>query len=118
MQISVSGHHVSLTEPLHQAVENQFLKLQSHFSELEKISVILTVEPHIQKAEASTHFERVNLTACASDKSMYQAIAKCAKKLEATLNHKHGSHCAKSRSKHVLKDPLQSNIEIDTQLSD
>ena len=71
MQLTVSGHHVEVTDPLREYVEQKFERLQRHFDQITNIEVTLIVEKMEQKAEAKIH--------------MYAAIDTLADKLDRQL---------------------------------
>ncbi len=55
MQITISGHHVEVTEPLREYVLSKIERLQRHSEQITKTEVTLVVEKLIQKAEATIH---------------------------------------------------------------
>jgi len=91
MQINISGRHVDITDGIRQSVNTKFSKVQSHFPQLDALSVILTVEKHEQKVEAQTQYLGAPVSVHASNEDLYSAIAGSAKKLEAALSHRKGS---------------------------
>jgi len=99
MQINISGRHVEITDGIRQSVNSKFSKVQSHFPQLDALSIILTVEKHEQKVEAQTQFLGAPVSVHASDEDMYVAIAGSAKKLESALSHRKGAIKSGSHSK-------------------
>ncbi|WP_045857436.1 ribosome hibernation-promoting factor, HPF/YfiA family [Teredinibacter purpureus] len=91
MQINIAGRHVEITEGIRQSVNTKFAKVQSHFPQLDALSVILTVEKHEQKVEANTHFLGTTVSVHSTNEQLYSAIADSAKKLEAALSHRKGT---------------------------
>lgn len=85
MQISVTGHHVDITESLKDYVDNKFARLERHFEHITNIHVILTVEKERQKAEATVHVNRGNLFADNEQDDMYAAIDGLIDKLDRQL---------------------------------
>ena len=85
MQISVTGHHVEITESLKSYVDNKFARLERHFEHITNIHVILTVEKERQKAEATVHVNRGNLFADDEQEDMYAAIDGLVDKLDRQL---------------------------------
>ncbi len=85
MQINVSGHHLEITSPLRDYVENKFSRLQRHFDNITNTDVILSVEKLIQKAEATLHVSGADLFATAEDNDMYAAIDALTDKLDRQL---------------------------------
>jgi putative sigma-54 modulation protein len=71
MQLSVTGHHVDVTEPLRAYVENKFERLERHFDHVTNVHVILSVEKLRQKAEATLHLNGGNLFADDVQEDMY-----------------------------------------------
>ena len=74
MQLSVSGHHIDMTDALQSYVENKMERLERHFDQVTNIHVILSVEKQRQKAEATIHITGNDLFATAEDGNMYAAI--------------------------------------------
>ncbi len=85
MQISVTGHHVEITDSLKSYVDNKFARLERHFEHITNIHVILTVEKDRQKAEATVHVNRGNLFAEEVHDDMYAAIDGLIDKLDRQL---------------------------------
>ena len=55
MQLSVTGHHIDVTEALRNYVGKKLAKLERHFDHMTDIHCILTVEKLSHKAEATVH---------------------------------------------------------------
>ncbi len=85
MQISVTGHHVDITDSLKDYVDNKFAKLERHFEHIINIHVILTVEKDRQKAEATVNINRGDLFADNEQDNMYAAIDGLIEKLDRQL---------------------------------
>ena len=79
MNINVSGHHVDLTQALHDYVINKMSKLERHFDNITNATVTLTVEKLVQKAEGA------DLFAQAEAQDMYAAIDSMTDKLDRQL---------------------------------
>lgn len=100
MQLSITGHHVDLTDSLNGYVEQKFGKLERHHDQITQVHVVLTIEKLAQKAEATAHVPGAELFAIANDVDMYAAIDQLVDKLdrqlikhkEKTVAHHHGSH--------------------------
>ncbi len=89
MQISVTGHHVDITESMRAYVEEKFAKLERHFDHVTNVHVILSVEKLQQKAEATVHVAGADVFANATDEKMYAAIDALIDKLDRqVLKHK------------------------------
>ncbi len=63
MQIQVSGHQVAITPALHDYVSVKFDRIVRHFDHLHDVTVTLSVEKLLHKAEATMH--------CASNKTIH-----------------------------------------------
>jgi putative sigma-54 modulation protein len=89
MQITLSGHHIEITEALKKYVNDKFSKLAHHSDEIISIKVILLLENIRQVAEASIHIKGSDLFAKADSEDMYAAIDLLVDKLDRQLiNHK------------------------------
>lgn len=74
MQISLTGHHVDVTDALKNYVDGKFGRLERHFDHVINVHVILTVEKLQQKAEATININGANVFADAVHEDMYAAI--------------------------------------------
>ncbi len=89
MQISISGHHVEVTDSMKDYVSEKLEKLGRHTDDIVSINAILSVEKSRQKAEATIHVKGADLFANAESADMYAAIDALADKLDRqVLKHK------------------------------
>lgn len=89
MQLSISGHHVDVTDALKSYVEEKLKKLERHYDHITNTHVILTVEKLEQRAEATVHMSGAEVFADANCDDMYAAIDKLTDKLDRQiLKHK------------------------------
>ncbi|MFV2090540.1 MAG: ribosome hibernation-promoting factor, HPF/YfiA family [Pseudomonadales bacterium] len=89
MQLSISGHHIDVTEPLKSYVEEKLQKLERHYDHITNAHVILSVEKLKQRAEATVHVAGAEVFADADCDDLYAAIDKLADKLDRQiLKHK------------------------------
>lgn len=99
MQLSISGHHVEVTDALKDYVSEKLQRLQRHADDIVSINAILSVEKSRQKAEATIHVKGADLFANAESEDMYAAIDALTDKLdrqvlkhkEKTVKHKQGN---------------------------
>jgi putative sigma-54 modulation protein len=63
MQIIVSGHQVAVTAALHDYVTGKLERVVRHFEHLHDVTVTLSVEKLLHKAEATLH--------CAANKTIH-----------------------------------------------
>jgi len=82
MQISLSGHHVEITDSLRNYVNEKIEKLDRHFDQALDIHIVLTVEKLRHKAEATLHVSGNNLHADDVQEDMYAAIDGLVDKLD------------------------------------
>ena len=85
MQVSITGHHVEVTEALKAHVEDKISKLKRHFDHVTDIHVILTVEKLAQKAEATVQISGAKLFAEDTQENMYVAIDNMVDKLDRQI---------------------------------
>lgn len=83
MQIQVSGHQVAVTAPLRDYVIGKFTRIVRHFDHLHDVTVTLSLEKLLHKADATLHCsanKTIYADALAAD--MYAAIDALADKLD------------------------------------
>ncbi len=101
MQISVSGHHVEVTQALKDYVARKLERLNRHADHgIIKAHITLTVEGIRQKAEANFHMAGNDFFAHCVSEDMYAAIDRLADKLDRQL----ARHKAKSKNHKVGPD--------------
>lgn len=96
MQISITGHHLEVTDSLRAYVETKFQKLERHFDHVTDVHVILGVEKVNKKAEATVHISGATLFAEDHQEDMYAAIDILVDKLDRQLI-KHKEKLSKHR---------------------
>lgn len=83
MQIQVSGHQVALTPALRDYATNKLSRIVRHFDHLHDVTVTLSLEKLLHKAEATLHCAaNKTIHADAQDVDMYAAIDALADKLD------------------------------------
>ena len=100
MQLNITGHHVDLTESLHDFIRQKFAKLRRHYDHITQVHVVISVEKLQHLAEATAHVTGAELFANAEATDMYNAIDQLVDKLDRQLikhkekvqAHHHGSH--------------------------
>lgn len=85
MQVNISGHHVEVTEALHDYVIKKLERLASHFDHITNVQVTLSVEKLVQKVEAILHTRGAEIIATAEHGDMYAAIDLLSDKLDRQL---------------------------------
>jgi len=82
MQIIVTGHQVAVTSALNDYVSAKFDRIIRHFEHLHDVTVTLSVEKLLHKAEATLHCAAKTIHADAHAADMYAAIDALADKLD------------------------------------
>jgi putative sigma-54 modulation protein len=74
MQLSVTGHHIEITDSLRNYVSTKLAKLERHFDQMTDIHCVLTVEKLEHKAEATIQVGGGTIHAEQIELNMYAAI--------------------------------------------
>jgi len=82
MQLSVTGHHVDVTDAMRNYVANKMEKVERHFDLVSDVHCILTVEKLRHKAEAKVNVNGGTIYADATEEDMYAAIDGLVDKLD------------------------------------
>lgn len=85
MQVQISGHHVDLTDPLRNHVNQKIERIERHFDHITNAHVTLTVEKNRNKAEANMHVSGAEIFAAAESEDMYAAIDHLMDKLDRQI---------------------------------
>jgi putative sigma-54 modulation protein len=93
MKMTISGHHIEVTDALKSYVTAKLDKITSHFDDVVDTRVTLTVEKHKEKdgrhAECTLHIKGADLFAESSNADLYAAIDDMAAKLDRqVMRHK------------------------------
>lgn len=89
MNLSVTGQHIDVTEPLKDYVHEKMNRLERHFDNVTDVHVILNVEKLRQQAEATINLTGTRIHAEAEENDMYAAIDMLVDKLDRqVLKHK------------------------------
>ena len=89
MQLSITGHHLDITEALRSYVTEKLQKLERHYDHITNAHVVLSVEKLQQRAEATIHISGAELFAESDCEDLYAAIDKLADRLDRQiLKHK------------------------------
>jgi putative sigma-54 modulation protein len=102
MQLSVTGHHVEVTQALREYVGTKLAKLERHFDHMTDIHCILTVEKLVHKAEATVYMGGGTIHADSIEDDMYAAIDMLVDKLDRQVK-KHKEKLTDHHAKEVEK---------------
>jgi len=85
MNLTVSGHHLTVTPAIRSYVEAKFSRIERHFDHVIDVSIILTVEKLSQKAEVTCHVRGQDLFVESDDPDLYAAIDLLVDKLDRRI---------------------------------
>mgnify|MGYP003575887446 CR=1 FL=1 len=85
MQMTISGHHLEITDSIRDYVQSKLERLDNHHDRITNTHVILSVEKLEQKAEATLHVSGKDIHAEAISEDLYAAIDALADKLDRQL---------------------------------
>jgi ribosome hibernation promoting factor len=102
MQLSVTGHHVEVTQALREYVGTKLAKLERHFDHMTDIHCILTVEKLVHKAEATVYVGGGTIHADSTEDDMYAAIDMLVDKLDRQVK-KHKEKLTDHHAREVEK---------------
>lgn len=89
MQINITGHHVELTDSMHNYVVEKMERIERHFDNITNVQVTLSVEKKGNKAEAQMNVSGAQLFAANEHDDMYAAIDGLIDKLDRqVIRHK------------------------------
>ena len=101
MQITIKGHQIDVTPALREHAESKMERLTRHFDHLHELSIVLSIEKLLHKAEATIHVSGKDLHADAQAADMYSAIDALADKLTAQVR-KHKEKLTDHHPREVL----------------
>lgn len=82
MQLSVTGHHIEVTDSLKNYVSTKIEKIERHFDLVSDVHCILKVEKQRHTAEATLSVSGGTIFADSTDDDMYAAIDSLVDKLD------------------------------------
>ncbi|HNR91890.1 MAG TPA: ribosome-associated translation inhibitor RaiA [Dokdonella sp.] len=85
MQVTIQGHHLEITEAMREHANSKFERLTRHFDHLHDLTIFMSIEKLLHKAEATVHVSGKQLHADAVATDMYAAIDALADKLTAQV---------------------------------
>ena len=85
MQVNITGHHIDVTHAIKSHTEEKLQKLDRHFPDVDNISVILSLEKKLQKAEAKLRFKGHEFFAEALSEDLYHSVEHLVEKLDKQL---------------------------------
>ncbi len=107
MNLTVTGHHLDVTDSLREYVSSKMDRLERHSDAVQDIHVILSVEKLRQKAEATVNVKGTQLFADTIESDMYASIDLLTDKLDRQLiKHKEKvkDHHRKDKDKIIIEN--------------
>jgi putative sigma-54 modulation protein len=85
MNLTISGHHFTVTPAIRSYVEARLSRIGRHFDHVIDVNVILTVDHLVGKAEVTCHLSGKDIVAHSDDRDLYAAIDALADKLDRQI---------------------------------
>ncbi len=85
MQLSISGHHLDVTEAIKSYIEQKFKRIVRHDDHVTNVHVVISVERHHQRAEATLHGVGGEIFADAQSNDLYAAIDQLADRVDRQI---------------------------------
>ncbi|MDQ6975976.1 MAG: ribosome-associated translation inhibitor RaiA [Mariprofundaceae bacterium] len=108
MQLSITGHHVDLTDALKEHVEEKLQHLKHSFDHVVDVHVVMSVEKYRHRCEINMQVSGINIHASKETEDMYASIDGVVGKLNRQLKRYRG----KLRSRTADKGKAGRQIEI------
>ena len=82
MQLSISGHHIEVSEALNEYIQSKMTRIERHFDHVIDAHIVLDVEKQRHKAEGTIQIAGNRLHAHSVHDDMYAAIDLMVDKLD------------------------------------
>lgn len=82
MQVSISGHHVEISDSLKDYINNKLMRVERHFDHVIDAHVVLDVEKQRHRAETTLQISGGRIHAASEHDDMYAAIDAMVDKLD------------------------------------
>lgn len=82
MNINFTGHHIDVTPPLKNYINEKFERIKKHFDKIIKVDITLEIEKIFQVAKATIHVSGAKIHADAKSEDMYKSIDQLMDKLD------------------------------------
>lgn len=114
MQLTISGHHIDVTDSMKNYINEKMQRIVRHFDHLSSIDIVLHVEKIHHKAEATINAKGVTMHAHADSENMYASIDDLADKLDSQVR----KHKEKITDHHKNGGALKNQTLEQAQLTD
>lgn len=107
MHLTIKGHHMDVTDALHDYVKQKFGRTWRHFDHVNEVHVVLSVEKLQQHAEVTVHVPGKDIHCESTHSDMYAAIDLLADKLDRQVlrykeSRQNGVHNGNHGSPHTV----------------
>jgi putative sigma-54 modulation protein len=85
MNLTVSGHHVTVTPAMRDYVSGKLSKITRHFDHVIDVNVILSIEKLQQKAEVTVHVPGKDIHVESDNADLYAAVDLLVDKLDRRI---------------------------------
>ena len=95
MNLHLSGHHLEITEAMHNYITGKIERINRHFDHVIDVNIILSIDKLEQKAEANVHLSGKDIFVESRHEDMYAAIDNLLDKLDRQIlkhKEKHQEH--------------------------
>ena len=101
MNIQLTGHHLEITPAIREYATSKFSKIKRHFDSVMDVSIILSVDKLVQKAEATVHISGKIVFVECEDENLYAAIDALVDKLDRQVMKHKGKQTARRHDETV-----------------
>ncbi len=112
MQVSITGRHVDLTEPLKAYVDDKLQHLKHSFDHVVDVHVVLSVEKFRQRCEVSMQASGINIHGSHETEDMYASIDGVVDKLNRQLKR------YRAKLRRHRGDPMGREIKVSHKILD
>ena len=100
MQLSISGHHLDITDAIRAHIEKKFKRIARHDDHVTNVHVVISTDRHHQRAEATLHGVGGEVFADAESNDLYAAVDQLVDRLDRQIlkqkqkriDRRHGKH--------------------------
>ena len=119
MNVTIRGHHITVTEAMNKAVHDKLTKIERHFDQIQSVQVILSLDnsgasdggQKTHKAEAIMRVSGQEMFVQALEDDMYKAINEMADKLERQVR-KYKTRLERNKVKGAGRDARYLDSEL------
>ncbi len=89
MDISITGHHINVSDAVREYVNRRLKKIANHFQQPTSVEIVLHKEHDAYHLEATLHGKKMSIHAHSQSTDMFQAIDAMSSKLDRqVIKHK------------------------------